>query len=207
MRGADWKNDQGFQLGYLEIRLPLGCLVCLVCLRLMQCFKAFTRSLTSLTPKQKNWSWVLIIWLAKISCQTLNSLWLNTLDALNRISIRVFMLMHTVVLFSHCLRLEFSLPPRCPQGMWYYWGDRAIFCHIGPGGLAECDKPEKIPWKYSTTAGKSTRATGRTARYIHSLTDLSWPGPWRGQTVRYIISFYHIHWAIMTDGNSAYRKL
>lgn len=40
-------------------------------------------------------------------------------------------------------------------------------------GLAKCDQPWENPLKYSAMAGNCTRATGRTARRIHYLTELS----------------------------------
>ena len=59
-----------------------------------------------------------------------------------------------------------------------------------------CDQSGKNPLEFSATAGDWTGPQrGQTVRFIHSPTELSWPGPWE-RTDCEIHSFSH--WAIMT---------
>ena len=44
------------------------------------------------------------------------------------------------------LWLDFGLPPRFPQGVWYHWGKMESFsATLAHDGLAECDQPGKNP--------------------------------------------------------------
>jgi len=67
--------------------------------------------------------------------------------------------------------------------VWCHWGEIEPFsATLAQDGLAKCDQPGKklcLGWEWNPRRG-------HTVRYIHSPTELSWPGPRGGQTVRYI---------------------
>jgi len=108
-----------------------------------------------------------------------------------------------------------GLPPRCPQVVWCH-RDWAITATLVQNRLSECDQPRKNPLKYIAMTGNWTRAMERTDKEIHSFfhwaimnpgywVDRQWdtfvlplsyhePGPWRGQTVRYIHFSTELSW-------------
>ena len=83
-----------------------------------------------------------------------------------------------------CPLLNADLPLRRPQVGWCHGGEGSIFCRADSEWIGIM--PGKNP---SPRPGiKPGPWRGQTVRYIHSPTELSLPGPWRGQTVRYIHS-------------------